>query len=83
MMNWNLANQPHYQAYLTNPADGYDAGDYLIPWKDDQGKVMAQRYYHGFRIAELAELTETAELKLLQNGLGDDKRNIITVAQKN
>lgn len=83
MLNWNLTEQPQYQQYLTSSGDGYDAGDYLIPWKNDQGKVLAQRYYHGFGIAELTELTEDAELKTLKNELGEDQRNILTIAQKN
>ncbi len=82
MLNWNLAEQSQYQQYLANQADGYDAGDYLIPWKNDQGEVMAKRYYHGFGIAELAELTEDAELRVMKNELGEDGQNILTIAQK-
>lgn len=82
MLNWNLAEQPQYQQYTANQADGYDVGDYLIPWKNDQGEVLAQRYYHGFGIAEIAELTEDAEFKVIKNELGEDKRNIVTILTK-
>lgn len=83
MLNWNLAEQPQYQPYLASAGDGYDTGDYLIPWKNDQGEVLAQRYYHGFGIAGIAELLKNAELKTLKNELGEDERNIVTIAQKN
>lgn len=83
MLNWNLAEQPQYQQYLASAGDGYDTGDYLIPWKNDQGEVLAQRYYHGFGIAEVAELTEDAEMQIVKNELGEDQRNILTIAQKN
>lgn len=82
MLNWNLVEQSQYQQYTANQADGYDTGDYLIPWKNDHGEVLAQRYYHGFGIAEIAELTEDAGLRIMNNELGPDKRNIVTVARK-
>lgn len=80
MLNWNLADQPQYQQYQSG--EGYDPGDYLIPWKNERGEIQAERYYHGFRIAEIAELAENAELKITQNMLGEDGRNIITIARK-
>lgn len=82
MMNWNLVEQSNYQRYLVAVDQGYDPGDYLIPWKNDQGEVQAQRYYHGFRIAELAELCENAELQIIKNELSQDKRNIVTLAKR-
>lgn len=80
MLNWNLAKQPQYQAYRA-PQE-YDEGDYLIPWKNDQGEVLAQRYYHGFRIAEIAALAAAAELRIMNNELGEDGRNIVTILNR-
>ncbi len=36
--------------------------DFLIPWKDTDGTVMCERYYHRFRPGELQELLEEAGL---------------------
>ena len=80
MLNWNLADQPQYRHYQVG--NEYDEGDYLIPWKNDRGKVLAQRYYHGFGIAELVELAEITKLKLVKNELGQSRRNIVTILQK-
>jgi len=82
MMNWNLAEQNNYQRYIVAIDQGYDADDYLIPWKNDQGEIQAQRYYHGFRIAELAELCKNTELQIVKNELSQDKRNIVTLAKR-
>lgn len=81
MMNWNLADQTNYQHYQALQTQGYDPGDYLIPWKNDQGEVQAQRYYHGFGIAELEELCKNAEFKVIKNELSADHRNIVTLAK--
>lgn len=86
MMNWNLIGQENYQTCLAPQRAGYDDGDYLIPWKNDQGEVRAQRYYHGFELAELAsaigESASGGEFKLIKNELCKDKRNIVTIAKR-
>lgn len=79
MLNWNLAGQAQYQSYRVNQTKGYDEGDYLIPWKNDRGEVLAKRYYHGFGIAEIAKLAKNTKLQIIKNELGEDKRNIVTV----
>lgn len=82
VLNWNLAEQARYQQYRAKETDGYDAGDYLIPWKNGQGEILAQRYYHGFGITELTELMELAELQIVKNVLGENNRNIVTIARR-
>lgn len=82
MLNWNLNEQLNYQTYRADPSTGYDADDYLIPWKNDQGELQANRYYHGFRSTELTQLAENAELEIVKNELGKDQRNILTIARK-
>lgn len=82
MLNWNLNEQSHYQTNRADQSAGYDADDYLIPWKTAQGELKAQRYYHGFRIAELAELSKNAEFSIVKNELGKEKRNILTIVRK-
>ncbi len=80
MLNWNLLAQTHYQQFQAG-AD-YDAGDYLIPWKNDQGTIQTNRYYHGFQLAEIATLVQQASLVMVHNSLGQDDRNLLTIAQK-
>lgn len=46
-----------------------DFKDVFLPWKDSAGKTLAERYYHGFTISELAKLAKQAELKVKECGL--------------
>ena len=55
MLNWNLADQTQYQQYRADQTNGYDAGDYLIPWKNDRGEILTQRYSKERRINNFAE----------------------------
>ena len=41
-----------------------DFGDIVFPWKDAQGNIISERYYHAFRSRELARLADQAGLKL-------------------
>lgn len=75
MLNWNIP-----ESYPVAGA-GYDPGDYLVPWKNGQGQVLAKRYYHKFTFTELAELCKHAGLRVIKNELGEGNRNIVTVCQ--
>jgi SAM-dependent methyltransferase len=46
-----------------------DAKDILTPWKDQAGKVLAQRYIHAFTKVELKKLAERAGLKVKEIGI--------------
>ena len=37
-----------------------DFGDLLIPWKDGQGNILAERYFYCFSKKELKELFKKA-----------------------
>lgn len=41
-----------------------DFNDIFIPWKDSQGKIRAQRYFHCFTKKELQKLAEKAGFKI-------------------
>lgn len=64
--------------------------DYLIPWKDATGRVIADRYYHHFSEQEISGLLTKARFSILKLSYTkevawtDDKdgRNLIVVAKK-
>lgn len=39
-------------------------GDILFPWKNNQGAIVSQRYYHAFLSRELINITKSAGLKI-------------------
>lgn len=78
MLNWNLY-QPRWEKYFVQDS-AYDPGDALIPWKDSQGKILAQRYYHGFKLDELKQLLQASGWQLTEQYYS--KHNIVTVANK-
>lgn len=41
-----------------------DFGDILFDWKNSEGKIVSQRYYHAFRKRELKKLLKKAGLKI-------------------
>jgi len=65
--------------------------DFLVPWKNPQGELLAERYYHHFSKEELVKLLRDAGFKIDSAELGDKKagwtdkkggRNLIVVATK-
>jgi ubiquinone/menaquinone biosynthesis C-methylase UbiE len=64
--------------------------DYLIPWKNPAGKVVAERYYHHFTKEEIVGLLEAAGFVVERASFldttawTDDKggRNLIVIAKK-
>ena len=46
-----------------------DFNDIFIPWKDSQGKIRTQRYFHCFIKKELQKLAENAGFKIKKIGL--------------
>jgi len=65
-----------------------DKNDIILPFKDNQGKIIANRYIHCFEIKELKELIGKAgfniELsKLLTRDRKGENKNILIVAKNN
>ncbi len=95
MTNWNLFTFSAFIKYdlfgqiLGNLYQGFSWGDFIIPWKDPQGKVQARRYYHSFTLREINKLLKKAGFEVLENRsiwLNKHKKSvaksIITVAKK-
>lgn len=63
-----------------------DFNDMLVPWKDQSGKIITQRYYHLFSQRELKKLSIKAGFKLKKVGLTErpeyKDNNIYLVAEK-
>ncbi len=80
MTNWNL-NQPKYMQYhnTNHQIDkNMDENDTIIPWKNPQGEILAQRYYHAFTLEEINNLL--SEFEIIDNE--KSKHNLITIAKK-
>lgn len=64
--------------------------DYIIPWKNNKGEILTERYYHHFTSDELKNLLEKAGFKKIDffyddiknNTDGRGGRNLITIAEK-
>ena len=64
--------------------------DFLIPWKNPEGKIEAERYYHHFTKEELGGLLGEAGFKIESMNYHDKKnwsdskggRNLVVVARK-
>ncbi len=63
-----------------------DPGDIFYPWKNPEGKILAQRYVHCFRKKELEKLVEKAGFRIKEIGFLPrgklKKANIYLVAEK-
>jgi len=60
-------------------------GDILVPWKDQSGRVLAERYYHAFTKKEFKGLVQDAGFKIEKMGYfggRDEKANLYIVAKK-
>lgn len=86
---WNLESD-WAQTKLQKDWQKINSQDYLIPWKDQAGQVMAERYYHHFTLEELGNLLTKVGFTILDNyyASGTTKvsptegRNLVFIAQK-
>jgi len=79
MTNWNLY-QPKYEKYINTDyqiSKDLDTNDTLIPWKNSDRDVLAQRYYHAFTLDEIEELF--SEYEIIENK--KSKHNLITIVK--
>lgn len=86
---WNLESD-----WAKNKTDSQwkkiGANDFLIPWKNPQGELVTDRYYHHFSKEELGGLLEEAGFKIERLDYGEktnwtDKkggRNLVAVVTK-
>lgn len=96
MTNWNLHQWSFlWRRWRTNiqkilRQHNRDWNDLLIPWYDQQGHLLAQRYYHCFTTRELRRLAAVTNLDLIDqyyesHGMHLSRwsgRNVVTVLQK-
>jgi len=95
MTNWNLFTLAAFMKYklwqqvFGNLKKGFAWGDFIIPWKNQQGEVQAWRYYHSFSQKEINSLlrkTGFSEIYNQSSWLNKHKnsvaKSIVTVAKK-
>ncbi|MCL5093878.1 MAG: class I SAM-dependent methyltransferase [Patescibacteria group bacterium] len=63
---WNLEKMEKYQEFACYEKEGWEKGDYLIPWKNSKGEIITQRYYHTFTFEEIADLFKKVGFKILE-----------------
>ncbi len=86
---WNLESD-WAKKKMDNSWKKIGDNDFLIPWKNPQGEMLAERYYHHFSKEELAGLLKESGFKIKSAEYGekaswtDEKagRNLIVVAAK-
>jgi ubiquinone/menaquinone biosynthesis C-methylase UbiE len=61
-----------------------DFFDVFVPWKNSEGKVLVERYFHCFRMKELENLIKTIdfEIEKIWRGGKDPRTNIYLIAKK-
>lgn len=78
MTNWNLWQKNH-RKYL-NVFKGWK--NFMIPYKNNQGKLLANRFYHGFTIKELNKLLIQSGFQNEKLELSESRNNIVSVSKK-
>ncbi len=78
MTNWNLW-QKKYLKYR-NIFKGWKS--FIVPYKNNQGKILANRFYHGFTIQELAKLLKQVSFENEKLELSESRNNIVSVCRK-
>ncbi len=66
------------------PATQLDFFDVFVPWKNSEGKILIQRYFHCFTKRELENLVRESGLKIKESWRGgkDPRTNIYLIAEK-
>jgi len=78
MTNWNLW-QKKYLKYR-NIFKGWKS--FIVPYKNNQGKILANRFYHGFTIQELAKLLKQVSFENEKLELSESRNNIVSISRK-
>ena len=81
MTNWNLFQKK----YLANTIRYLKHS--FIPWKNNNGEVLANRYYYAFTKKELENIFEKNNFEILENNFSESKnflkaKNIVSVLKK-
>lgn len=86
---WNLESA-WAKAKLKKDWEKIGDNDYYVPWKDENGKVLVERYYHHFSKEELGDLVQKAGWKLedlyyntgVEKTLKKEGKNLVAIAVK-
>ncbi|MBU0670938.1 class I SAM-dependent methyltransferase [Patescibacteria group bacterium] len=79
MTNWNLFQDKYKKLFGKKNLDN---NDLLIPWKDQDGKKLADRYYHAFTEKELSELADKSGFIIKKQYLSEGEKNIVSIWKK-
>lgn len=90
MTNWNLFSKTARQIMAKGKFEEIKPNDFIIPWLNQEGKILGKRYYHAFKLEELENLFKKIGFKLedqyytKKGGRGgvDDPGNIVSILQK-
>ncbi|MCD4704754.1 class I SAM-dependent methyltransferase [bacterium] len=80
MTNWNLM-QKRYLKYIFNFRK-YSWNDFMIPYKDNSGKNLANRYYHSFTHRELKKILLKTGFQIEKLELSENGNDRVSVCQK-
>ena len=88
MTNWNLM-QKRYLKYIFNIQEPFGKSrtmrawnDFMIPYKDNDGRVMTDRYYHSFTNNELKKLLLKIDFKIEKIGLSENGSDRVSICRK-
>ncbi len=80
MTNWNLLQKKYFK-YIFN-FQKHSWNDFIVPYKNNNGRVMANRYYHSFTANELKKLLLKTGFKIEKSELSENKNNIVNICVK-
>lgn len=79
MLNWNIY-QSKFALDLQQTPPGCDPGDIFVPWKNNQGVTLAERYYHAFTVPELNDLCTKTGWQVTTCAPSIGGYNLVTIA---
>ncbi len=89
LTNWNLRQKKYrplvLKYALKNLFGQLEFGDVMIPWKNQNGDILTERYYHSFSFFELKKLLKKSGFKIIDKGYFGGvkgKANLYIVAEK-
>ncbi len=89
MTNWNLESA-WAQEKFKKDWQKIGENDYLIPWKNQEGEILVERYYHHFNFHELQELLEKVGFSIekwyyargVEKVVPEEGKNLVVIAKK-
>lgn len=91
MLNWNILGKWGQEKIASGKWKiASNANDVFVPWKDDSGANLGERYYHGFSLPEIEQLAAVAGLEIVEQSYVKraepstlvDGENIVTIFKK-